>query len=57
MRSDIGQARALLCGKCNKAMQAKLQVPTDCEAVKGDPFKLLEAIKEHSQSATKKMST
>jgi len=31
-------------------MQAKPQVHTDCEAMKGDPFKLLEAIKKHSVS-------
>jgi len=31
-------------------MQAKLQACTDCKAMKGDLFELLEAIKEHSVS-------
>ena len=33
---------------CNKAMQTKLQSCKDYnKEIKGDPFKLLEAIKEH----------
>ena len=40
----------MLYKQCNKAMQTKLQSRKDYKALKGDPFKLLEAIKEHSVS-------
>ena len=49
-RSNIGRAYALLYERCNKAMQTKLQSRKDFETMKGDPFKLLEAIKGHSVS-------
>ena len=49
-RSNVGRAYALLYERCNKAMQSKLQSRKDFDTIKGDPFKLLEAIKEHSVS-------
>ena len=49
-RSNVGKAHALPHERSDKAMQTKLQSRKDFEAMKGDPFKLLEAIKEHSVS-------
>ena len=47
-RANTGKACALLIDQCNKAMQNKLQSRKDYKTIKADPFKLLEAIKQHS---------
>ena len=50
-QANKGKAFAFLFGQCNKAMQQKLQARSNCETtIKGDPFKLLKAIEEHSMS-------
>ena len=50
-QANKGKAFALIQSQCNKAMQHKLQLRTDCKiSVKGDPIKLLDAISEHSMS-------
>ena len=49
-RSNVGRAYALLYERCNKAMQTKLLSRKDFTSMKGDPFKLLDAIKAHSVS-------
>ena len=49
--SNMGNAYALLFGRCNKAMQNKIQSRTDFESnIKNDPIELLKAINEHAMS-------
>ena len=44
------KAYAFLWERCTKGMQAKLEARTDFTTVKGDPLKLLAAIKQHALS-------